>query len=47
MGMCNIYVRKKFAYFFGQSVQYHIGVTDEGIEIIKGLLPNWAIKYLK
>ncbi len=47
MGMCNIDVRKKFAYFFGQSVQYHIGVTDEGIEIIKGLLPNWAIKHYK
>lgn len=47
MGMCNIDVEKKFAYFFGQSVQYSIGVTDEGIETIKNLLPNWAIKYHK
>mgnify|MGYP001563745304 CR=1 FL=1 len=47
MGLCNIDVRKKIAYFFGQSVQYSIDVTDEGIEIIKGLLPDWSVRYHK
>lgn len=45
MGMCNVDVKKMRANFYGQSIQYHIGVTKEGMKIIKNLLPNWAINY--
>lgn len=45
MGICKLDIQKHEARFFGQSAWYNIGVTKEGAEVIRQLLPDWKIKY--